>query len=86
MPFVFGTLDAPTQDRFAGKGPEVETLSHNMMDAWINFARSANPGHRELGEWPRFDESRRTMILNRRCQIEADPFSEERLVIEKLTS
>jgi para-nitrobenzyl esterase len=86
MPFVFGTLDAPTQDRFAGKGPEVETLSHNMMDAWINFARNANPGHRVLGEWPRFDESRRTMILNRRCQIEADPFSEERLVIEKLTS
>ena len=46
LPFVFGTLDAPTMDRFAGKGPDAEALATRMMDAWIAFAKSgawANP-------------------------------------------
>jgi para-nitrobenzyl esterase len=83
MPFVFGTLDAPTQDRFAGTGETVQTLSMHMMDAWIAFARSGNPNHPGLALWPAFDGSTRsTMIFDRRCEVVNDPFSDERQVIQ----
>jgi para-nitrobenzyl esterase len=82
MPFVFGTLDAPTQDRFAGTGEHVERLSVNMMDAWIAFARSANPSHPGIGEWPAYNETERpTMILDKDCRVEQDPFRKERLAV-----
>jgi len=81
MPFVFGTLDAPTQDRFAGSGPEVERLSANMMDSWLSFAKAGTPGHEAIGSWPAYSEDGRpTMILD----LESDPFSEERKAIEEL--
>ncbi|MDK1022710.1 MAG: carboxylesterase/lipase family protein [Gammaproteobacteria bacterium] len=85
IPFVFGTLDAPTQDRFAGTGPDAETLAENMMDAWINFARKGNPSHKGIGDWPTYNsESRSTMIFDRVCGVEADPFSAERVAIESI--
>ncbi len=82
MPFVFGTLDAPTQDRFAGTGTEVEDLSGNIMDAWISFARNSNPAHEGIGDWPRYDEARQAMILDAHCRVERDVFSEERKAVE----
>jgi para-nitrobenzyl esterase len=82
MPFVFGTLDAPTQDRFAGTGPDVERLSANMMDAWLSFARSSNPGHEGIGRWPAYETAHRpTMIFDRHSRLEEDPFGEERAAV-----
>jgi len=83
MPFVFGTLDAPTQDRFAGTGPEVEALSRNMMDAWLAFARTGNPAHEGIGEWPAYDDATRpTMIFDRQSCLASDPFGEERQALQ----
>ncbi len=83
MPFVFGTLDAPTQDRFAGTGPEVEQLARNMMDAWLAFARTGNPAHEGIGAWPAYDgASRPTMVFDRQSCFASDPFGEERRAIE----
>ncbi len=85
MPFVFGTTGAPTQDRFAGTGPDVERLSANMMDAWLSFAKTGRPGHESLGAWAPYDATRRnTMIFDRTSAAEDDPFSEERKAIEAL--
>jgi para-nitrobenzyl esterase len=79
LPFVFGTLDLPLQDKFAGAGPDVEALSHAMMDSWIAFARSGNPSHPVLGEWPAFDETRRaTMVFETPSRAENAPYDEER--------
>jgi len=65
MPFVFGTLDAPTQDRFAGSGEGVQRLSANMMDAWIAFARCGNPSHPGIGTWPAYNgQTRPTMVFD----------------------
>jgi para-nitrobenzyl esterase len=86
MPFVFGTLDAPGQDRFAGTGPEVERLSANMMDAWITFARTGDPSHEGVGRWEPYDvETRATMVFDRESRLEDDPYSEERLAAAALT-
>ncbi len=79
LPFVFGTLDAPTQDKFAGKGQAVETLSGQMMDAWIGFVRKGEPGHAGIGAWPAYDATQRaTMLFGRRCAVENAPFEAER--------
>jgi len=85
MPFVFGTLDAPTQDRFAGTGPDVERLSANMMDAWLAFARASSPGHEGIGPWPAYEPGRRpTMVFDTNSGAQDDPFGDERLAIEPL--
>jgi para-nitrobenzyl esterase len=87
MPFVFGTTKAPTQDRFAGSGPEVDRLSANMMDAWLSFARTRSPGHEGIGEWPAYNAAARpTMIFDRESGLQDDPFGEERTAIEALIS
>ena len=79
LPFVFGTLDAPTMDRFAGKGPEAEALSARMMDAWIAFARHGDPSHAELPAWPAYDAAKRaTLVFDRACELAHAPLDAER--------
>lgn len=89
LPFVFGTLDAPTMDRFAGHGPEADALSLRTMDAWLAFARAGNPSHADLlagrGEWRTYDAVRRdTLVLDRECRLEGDPQSDERAVWDEI--
>jgi para-nitrobenzyl esterase len=85
MPFVFGTFSAPTQDRFAGTGPDVERLSANMMDAWIAFARTGDPSHAGIGRWEPYDGAQRpTMVFDRASGLERDPYGEERRAAESL--
>jgi para-nitrobenzyl esterase len=79
LPFVFGTLDAPQQDRFAGTGAAVEKLSRTVMNSWIAFAKNSDPNHAELDGWSRFDtEQRATMRLDAECALELAPLDEER--------
>ncbi len=81
MPFVFGTLTAPTQDRFAGKGEVAERLSRNMMDAWLAFARTGDPSHAGIGTWSGYDALRRaTMIFGPNTGLTEAPFEVERKV------
>ena len=83
LPFVFGTLDAPTMDRFAGEGPDAETLSERMMDAWIAFARSGDPNHPGLPTWETYDADRRaTLIFDREPELATAPLDEERIAWE----
>ncbi len=85
MPFVFGTLHAPTQDRFAGKGPDAEQLSAQMMDAWIAFARNGDPSHGDIGPWPLYDgEQRLTMRFGRQSGVAVDPLVDERRALSRL--
>jgi para-nitrobenzyl esterase len=79
LPFMFGTLSAPQQERFAGTGPGQSKLSHGMMQAWLAFARTGDPSSETLGSWPRFDhEKRTTMVLDLECRLESAPLESER--------
>ena len=79
LPFVFGTLEHPVFRPFAGKGVEARALAERMQDAWIAFARTGRPHHAGLPAWPAYDaSSRRTMILDRQCHVEAAPREPER--------
>jgi len=85
LPFVFGTLDAPTMDRFAGKGPDADALAARMMDAWIAFARSGQPAHAGLPEWPAYDAAQRaTLVFDRECELVNSPLDAERAAWDRI--
>lgn len=86
MPFVFGTLHAPTQDKFAGTGTDVERLSREMMDCWLSFAGNGDPAHPSVAPWSQYVAGERpTMIFGTKASGEQnDPFGEERAAIEAL--
>ncbi|MFW9867096.1 MAG: carboxylesterase/lipase family protein [Candidatus Thorarchaeota archaeon] len=75
IPFVFGNLD--TKDIATGYieiNKNTEKLSKNIMDAWVAFARTGDPNHEGLPEWPRYDiEKRATMILGTEPKVEYAP-------------
>jgi para-nitrobenzyl esterase len=85
LPFVFGTLDAPFQDRFAGRGEAVNQLSETMMDAWLAFARTGSPATLTAGDWVPYDTDRRaTMVFDAKTRLEDAPYEEERAAWDRL--
>jgi para-nitrobenzyl esterase len=80
LPFVFGTLESPTfKELVVQITPETKTISDKMMDAWIAFARTGNPNHGKIPEWPSYDaEKRATMVFGEECKVENALFDKER--------
>jgi para-nitrobenzyl esterase len=61
----FGTIADPT--------PAQQAMSDRVMDAFVRFARTGDPG------WPPYDPAkRRTMIFDRESRVENDPRQWER--------
>jgi para-nitrobenzyl esterase len=68
LAFVFNNAELGIQS--SGGGEEVDLLTDRMSQAWINFARTGNPGHRGLPNWPRFTaQSPATMIFDNRPEL-----------------
>lgn len=85
LPFVFGTLHAPFQDRFAGRGAAVTELSETMMESWLAFARTGNPSSLRAGDWVPYDRDRRaTMVFDRKTELVDAPYEEERAAWDRL--
>jgi para-nitrobenzyl esterase len=85
LPFVFGTLNAPYQDRFAGRGAAVTELSETMMDSWLSFARTGNPSSLRAGDWVPYDPERRaTMVFDTKTGLQDSPYEEERVAWERV--
>ena len=83
IPFVFGTLDMPRNENFKlfpVSNKETESLSAQMMDSWISFARNGNPNHKEIPEWPQYKKNRATMVFGKDIKVVNDPSSKERSV------
>jgi para-nitrobenzyl esterase len=59
--------------------PQAHALAAKMNAAWIAFARTGNPGVKELPDWPAYTASTRaTMLFDDACRIENDPDREPR--------
>ena len=73
-------LDIPIWREFTGAGEEAKKLSEKVMDSWITFARTGNPSHSGIPEWPNYNtEKRSTMILGKEIKVVDDPYGKERM-------
>jgi len=81
VPFVFDHVDNCTF--MNGRGADRYALAKKMADAWVSFARTGNPNHSGLAEWPAFDNARRmTMVFDTESRAVSDPYGEERRAVE----
>jgi para-nitrobenzyl esterase len=80
IPFVFENVDLATA--MTGAGQDRYTLQDRMSAAWAAFARTGNPNHKGMIEWPAFNTSQRaTMFFDNECKVVNDPHREERLAL-----
>jgi len=63
----------------------LNALQDKISAAWTNFARTGNPSHKGLPNWPAFDTTKRaTMLLNNDSRVANDPNGEERRLVASL--
>ncbi|NVM44841.1 MAG: carboxylesterase/lipase family protein [Candidatus Lokiarchaeota archaeon] len=80
IPFVFGMLDDPFWSILLETSEEAKKFSEKMMDSWITFARTGNPSHSGIPEWPKYNiEKRSTMLLGKETKVVDDPYGKERI-------
>ena len=83
IPFVFDNTDIPVV--MTKGGPEVKALAANTSDAWIRFARSGNPNHKGLPNWPAYTaDQRATMVFDVTSKVVNDPGTEGRKLWSRL--
>lgn len=81
LPFVFDNTDRC--DHMTSGGAEPRALAARISSAWVQFARTGNPNHSGLPQWPAFDPAKRpTMIFDKTCAVENDPDGEELRALE----
>ena len=81
LPFVFGAIGGEGADFFAATGPAAERMAEVTMDAWLAFARNADPSHGALpgGRFEAWDPERRaTLIFAPELRKADDPAAAQR--------
>ena len=59
--------------------PRTQLLADQMMDAWVNFAKTGVPSSVKLPEWPEYEpENHKTMVFDVETRVVADPDGELR--------
>jgi len=83
IPFALYNIDQAAsmtgamQDRYA--------LAHKMSAAFASFARTGNPNHADLPNWPAFNaRAYPTMVFGNESKVLNDPNREERLALKAI--
>ena len=83
IPFVFDNLEAGKI--YTGVSPAAQQIADRMSAAWVAFARTGNPNHRGIPEWPAFNSTQRpTMVFGDETKMVNDPGREERLALKAI--
>jgi para-nitrobenzyl esterase len=78
--FVLDTTHA----RSGGQVEERRHMANQMSEAWIAFARTGNPNHSGIPEWPRYNMERRpTMLFNLSSRVVEDPDGDDLRSLKK---
>ena len=84
LPFVFNNVWHMPE--LVGTGPEIQPLADKVSGAWAAFARTGNPNHSGIPQWPAFNANQRaTMFINNEWKVVNDANREERLAMAKFT-
>ncbi len=68
IPFVFDNTERHAS--MTGGGSEAQALADKMSDAWLNFARTGNPGVESLPAWEAYTpQSGATMYFDNECRV-----------------
>ena len=77
IPFVFDNVAVAKTE--IGSGADLQPLSDKMSAAYVAFARTGNPNHKGIPNWPAYTPSQRaTMVWNVECKVVNDPYREEK--------
>jgi para-nitrobenzyl esterase len=83
IPFALYNVDIAAS--MTGSGQERYALAHKISAAYAAFARTGNPNHPDLPNWPAYNVTQRaTMILGSECKVVNDPNREERLALQAI--
>jgi para-nitrobenzyl esterase len=83
IPFVFYNMDLGAS--MTGAANERYALGHVMSAAWAAFARTGNPNHADMPDWPAFEPNNYpTMMFGSTVRVANDPNKEERLALAEL--
>ncbi|HEX5228610.1 MAG TPA: carboxylesterase family protein [Bryobacteraceae bacterium] len=82
LAFVFDNTDRCAH--MTGGGADARELGGKVSDAWIHFAKTGNPNHPGLPNWPAFSASNvPTMMLNTKCEVLSDHDREARKMVKQ---
>ena len=71
----------------SGGSAEARELASAVSESWIQFARTGNPNHRGIPDWPAFSADKcQTMLLDRPCKMKENPDTHQRQAIIQATS
>jgi len=77
IPFAFDNVDVCAS--MTGASQDRYELATRLSTAFANFARTGNPNHAGLPNWPAYDDkTRATMFMNAKPEVVNNPFPQSR--------